>query len=111
MYLNHFSTNSNDDFLMFSRYIDLGQLLIDNNRLTHIMFIVYLYFSLIMYKTSNDVIAMLIECWKVIQPLFLTSWLPGFARASPSLLLPPHLLLLSSLPPSDYPASPRIFAV
>ena len=40
-----------------------------------------------------------------------TSWLPGFARASPSLLLPPHSLLLSTLPPSDYPASPRIFAV
>ena len=43
--------------------------------------------------------------------ILLTSWLPGFARASPSLLLPPHSLLLSTLPPSDYPASPRIFAV
>ena len=43
--------------------------------------------------------------------ILITSWLPGFARASPSLLLPPHSLLLSTLPPSDYPASPRIFAV
>ena len=30
--------------------------------------------------------------------IFNTSWLPGFARASPSLLLPPHSLLLSTLP-------------
>ena len=43
--------------------------------------------------------------------LYYTSWLPGFARASPSLLLPPHVLLLSTIPPSDYKASPRIFAV
>ena len=43
--------------------------------------------------------------------LYYTSWLTGFARASPSLLLPPHVLLLSTLPPSDYKASPRIFAV
>ena len=32
--------------------------------------------------------------------LHYTSWLPGFARASPSLLLPPHVLHLSTLPPS-----------
>ena len=32
--------------------------------------------------------------------VYITSWLPGFARASPSLLLPPHSLLLSTLPPS-----------
>ena len=31
--------------------------------------------------------------WHII--LYYTSWLPGFARASPSLLLPPHVLLLS----------------
>ena len=31
--------------------------------------------------------------------VLLTSWLPGFARASPYLLLPLHSLLLSTLPP------------
>ena len=34
--------------------------------------------------------------------IFFTSWLPGFARASPSLLLPPHSLLLCTLPPSEF---------
>ena len=44
-----------------------------------------------------------------LHKLFITSWLPGFARASPSLLLPPHSLLLSTLPPSDYPIPEILF--
>ena len=41
-----------------------------------------------------------------------TSWLPGFARDPPSPPPPPsHSSLPSALPPSDYPASARIFGV
>ena len=63
-------------------------------------------------ECSSNYIACLVYMYMAITIFVLcTSWLPGFARASPSLLLPPHSLLLSTLPPSDYPASPRIFAV
>ena len=45
---------------------------------------------------------------RTIVRIYITSWLPGFARAPPS---PCHSSRPSTLHPSDYPASPRIFAV